>query len=170
MSARQPRHASGEVRLRTDLRPGDAGWIVLQHGLVYAREHGFDLTFEAYVAEPLARCVLAASPRERVWIAERGSEPVGSVAIVENAPGVAQLRWFLVLPEARGAGIGRRLLDASVEFARGAGYASVHLWTVEALTAAARLYRAAGFERAEAVPARRWGVDVVEERYVLELA
>src|SRR5512135_3460014 len=88
----------GDVTLRTALRPGDVGWIVRTHGTVYAREWGFDHTFEAYVAGPLAACVLDGSPRDRIWLAERGRETVGCVAVVAASPRIAQLRWFLVVP------------------------------------------------------------------------
>jgi ribosomal protein S18 acetylase RimI-like enzyme len=155
------------VSLRHDLRPGDLGSVVRLHGTVYAREYGFDPTFEAYVAGPLAAFVL--SPRGRLWLAERGDRLVGCVAVVEATGDEAQLRWFLVDPLARGAGLGTRLLREAVGFARASGYACLSLWTVSALTAAARLYRAGGFERVEERPGRRWGVDVVEEKHVLRL-
>ncbi len=155
--------------LRTGLRPGDIGEIVRLHGVLYAREYGFDPTFEAYVAEPLARFAIAASPRERVWIAERGGAIVGCVAIVAASPQVAQLRWFLVDPAARGSGLGTRLLEEAIAFSRARGYGSILLWTVSALAAAARLYRAKGFERTEERPGRQWGADVVEEKYELRL-
>jgi GNAT superfamily N-acetyltransferase len=162
---RQP--AESPLTLRHDLRPGDLGAVVSLHGTIYAREYGFDPTFEAYVAGPLAAFVL--SPRGRLWLAERGGRLVGCVAIVGLSDREAQLRWFLVDPSARGAGLGRRLLGEAVEFARQSGYVSLSLWTVSALTAAARLYRSAGFERVEEKPGRRWGVMVVEERYRLPL-
>jgi GNAT superfamily N-acetyltransferase len=157
------------VSVRTDLRPGDLGSVVQLHGIIHGRECGFDTTFEAYVAAPLAEFVIAASPRERLWLAERAGELVGCVAIVAAAPEAAQLRWFLVDPSARGAGLGRRLLGEAISFARTAGYRSVLLWTVSTLAAAAHLYRAAGFQLAEERPGRRWGVDVVEQRYDLDL-
>jgi N-acetylglutamate synthase-like GNAT family acetyltransferase len=145
------------------------GGIVALHGILYAREYGFDPTFEAYVAAPLAAFVRAASPRERLWIAERDGRLVGCVAVVAASPDTAQLRWFLVDPSARGAGLGRRLLGEAVAFAGGCGYKALILWTVSALTAAAHLYRAAGFRKVEAKPGRMWGVDVVEEKYELAL-
>ena len=158
------------VTLRTELRPGDVGWIVRRHGILYAREHGFDATFEAYVAAPLAACVLAPSTRDRIWIAERDGENVGCAAVVtETSPDVAQLRWLLVEPEARGQGVGRALLAEAVEFAREAGYAAMVLWTVSALEHAARLYRSMGFAKVEGVPGQRWGVGVTEEKYALPL-
>jgi len=155
--------------LRTELRPGDLGRIVARHGEIYAREQGFDRTFEAYVAGPLAEFVRKGSPRERLWIAERDGRFAGCVAIVEAAPRTAQLRWFLVEPEERGRGLGGRLLGEAVAFCRARGYANVVLWTVRALHAAARRYEAAGFRRVEERPARRWGVEVTEERFELVL-
>lgn len=175
------------ISVRHDLRAGDLGAVVSLHGVVYAAEQGFDATFEAYVAGPLAEFVRTRGPRERLWIAERGDRLVGCIAIVGAGPrgalnhagegdasasevgGTAQLRWFLVAPEARGAGLGRRLLGDAVAFARTCGYRSIQLWTVSALKTAAALYRAAGFEKVEEKPGRMWGVDVVEERFELRL-
>jgi N-acetylglutamate synthase-like GNAT family acetyltransferase len=158
------------ITLRTTLRPGDLGTVVGLHGILYAREYGFDPTFEAYVAGPLADFVRTASPRERLWLAERAGEIVGCVAIVAATPETAQLRWFLVSPAARGAGLGKRLLAEAVAFARSCAYRSVILWTVSTLTAAAHLYTGAGFRKVEEKPARLWGVDVVEEKYELTWA
>lgn len=175
------------ISVRHDLRPGDLGAVVSLHGVVYAAEQGFDSTFEAYVAGPMAEFVRTRGPRERLWIAERGDRLVGCIAIVgagsrgalnhagkgdasaSEAGDAAQLRWFLVAPEARGAGLGRRLLGDAVAFARTCGYRSIQLWTVSALKTAAALYRAAGFEKTEEKPGRMWGVDVVEEKFVLRL-
>ena len=139
------------------------------HGLVYAREQGFDATFEAYVASPLAAFVLRESPRERLWLAERDDVLVGCIAIVADRERVAQLRWFLVAPEERGIGLGKRLMTEAITFSRQAEYERVILWTVSALHTAAHVYRSSGFRRVEAVPTRHWGVDVVEEKYELEL-
>jgi ribosomal protein S18 acetylase RimI-like enzyme len=158
------------ITLRTDLRPGDLGAIVQMHGTVYAAEYGFDTSFEAYVAGPLARYALAPSDGDRLWVAERDGRVVGSVAIIESSAEEGQLRWFLVDPAARGCGLGSLLLTEAVQFAQERGFASVFLWTVSQLTSAAKLYRAAGFELAESRPGRRWGVDVVEERHVLKLS
>jgi len=149
--------------------PGDIGSIIRLHGVVYAKEHGFDQSFEAYVAGPLSEFVLSASSRERLWLAEEAGRILGCIAIVASTPDVAQLRWFLVDPGARGTGLGRRLLKEAVNFSIACGYHSIVLWTVSALTAAAHLYGAAGFRKTEEIPGRRWGVDVVEEKYELEL-
>lgn len=157
------------IMIRTNLLPGDLGEVVRLHGVVYAREHGLDPTFEAYVAGPLAEFVRAGSKRERMWIAERDGHLVGSVAIVQAAREVAQLRWFLVVPEARGVGLGTHLLREAIAFAREQGNASLILWTGNVLTTAARLYTAAGFRKTEERPGRMWGVELVEEKYEMAL-
>ena len=160
---------SGTITLRTDLKPGDVGTLVLLHGAIYAKEHGFDHTFEAYVAEPLAAFVRSPTPRERLWIAEQDGCIVGCIAIVSCSPEVAQLRFFLVDPSARGHGLGKQLLAEAVAFARAQGYRSIILWTVSALVAAARLYERAGFQKVEKAPGKRWGAQVIEERYEMNL-
>lgn len=173
-AARQP--AEDGIVLRTDLRPGDIGEIVRLHGDLYAREHGFDVTFEAYVAGPLGDFVLHPRRRSRIWIAEAAGGPgeaepriLGCIAIVEASETEAQLRWFLVHPAARGRGLGKRLLKAAVEFCRQSGYGSIFLFTVSPLASAARLYAAEGFGLVHEKPARWWGVDLLEQFYRLEL-
>jgi len=163
----RPLDESAPVTLRTNLRPGDVGAVVHLHGVLYAREYGFDETFEAYVAGPLADFVLSPSDRQRLWLAERDDRLVGCVAVVAADEATAQLRWYLVGPAARGCGLGRRLLDEAVAFAWRSGFEVIVLWTVSALTAAAHLYRKVGFVKVEERPGRRWGVEVIEERYEL---
>jgi len=160
----------GPITLRTSLRPGDLGHIVSLHGTLYAREYGFDSTFEAYVAGPLAEFVRSGSERERLWIAEQEGKLVGCIAIVAASPETAQLRWFLVDPAVRGAGLGKRLLQEAITFSGHCGYRGIILWTVSALEAAAHLYRAAGFRKVEEKPGRIWGQDVIEEKYELVLS
>jgi GNAT superfamily N-acetyltransferase len=157
------------ITLRTDLRPGDIGNIIYWHGVLYAREYGFDHTFEAYVAGPLADFVLHGSERQRLWLAERQDRLVGCIAIVAATAEAAQLRWFLVDPTVRGQGLGTRLLREAIGFCQACGFRSVLLWTVSSLESAARLYRAAGFRKVEETPGRGWGVDVIEEQYTLSL-
>jgi GNAT superfamily N-acetyltransferase len=159
--------ASSGVLIRHDLRPGDMGRVIALHGMLYAEEYGFDHGFEAYVAETVAEFGRLARPGlDRLWVAERAGQLVGSIAIVGREDGAAQLLWFLVHPDARGSGLGRRLLHEALTFCRAAGYRSVYLWTVTGLEAAARLYVAAGFRKTETKPpATLWGVDLAEERY-----
>lgn len=151
------------------MRAGDLGRIVSLHGELYARECGWDLTFEAYVAGPLAEFVRSPSPRNRLWIAEHEGRIVGCVAIVAASPREAQLRWYLVVPEWRRHGLGRRLLTEATSFCRQQGYETVFLWSVSELTSAAKQYRAAGFRKTEEKPGRMWGKDLVEEKYELAL-
>jgi N-acetylglutamate synthase-like GNAT family acetyltransferase len=145
------------------------GSLVRLHGIVYAREYGFDETFEAYVAAPLAEFVRSHSDRDRLWIAEREGSIVGCIAIVGVSAEEGQLRWFLVDPSARGRGLGTRLLREAIAFSKCRGFQTLFLWTVSALTAAARLYQSFGFEKVEEKRGRHWGVRVVEEKYRLAL-
>jgi N-acetylglutamate synthase-like GNAT family acetyltransferase len=158
------------VTVRTELRRGDIEHLVHLHGVVYAKEFGFDHTFEAYVALPLSEFARSASARERIWIAEREGRIIGCIAAVASSPQVAQLRWFLVDPSARGAGVGRKLLNKAIAFCKASGYQSIILWTVSALAAAAHLYRSVGFRKVEEKAGKKWGVDVTEERHELTLS
>ncbi len=158
------------VTLRHELRPGDIGHVVQRHGLIYARECGWDHTFEAYVARPIAEFALRNdAERERMWLAEIAGRTVGSIGIVSGEADAAQLRWFLVEPDARGLGVGRRLVDEALGFCRATGRSHVYLWTVAGLDAAAHLYTRTGFRLTESVPGHRFGADLVEQRYDLEL-
>lgn len=154
---------------RTTLRPGDMGAIVALHGQLYAEECGFDTTFEPYVAVPLAEYVLAASPRERLWVVEKEGLVKGCAAIVQADEEKAQLRWLLLHPELRGQGLGRRLLQETVAFAGEQNYRSIILWTVDILTPAARLYHSCGFLLREEKETRIWGRLLKEQLYELPL-
>lgn len=159
-----------QVRVRTELRTGDIGALIRLHGELYAREYGWDWTFEAFAAQTFGRLAEHWNrARDRIWIAERAGEIVGCIAILEVDDDVAQLRWFLVHPHARGAGLGRRLMSDALSFCRAAGYARVFLWTVASLTAAAHLYRSLGFTLTHQQTVEKWGAVLTEERYDLDL-
>ena len=150
--------------------PGDLGWVVHRHGAVYAQEYGYNEQFEALVAEIVAHFVQRYdAKRERCWIAQQGGEPVGSVFLVERSNTVAQLRLLLVEPTARGSGLGTRLVDECVRFARQAGYRKITLWTQSELRAARRLYQAAGFHVVRKQRNHSFGKDLVSETWELEL-
>ncbi|TAL32656.1 MAG: GNAT family N-acetyltransferase [Spirochaetes bacterium] len=159
-----------EITVRTALRPGDAGKIIALHGLVYADEHGFDHTFEAYIAEPLAHFITRNSPRERIWIADRRGDVAGSIALVDEGRGAGQLRWFILDRDARGKGLGATLLENLIAFAAEQRYERIMLWTLDILPAALRLYTGRGFVPKEERASRLWGRDLTEMRFELELA
>jgi GNAT superfamily N-acetyltransferase len=161
----------GGVTIDSELRAGDLGRILEQHGRVYRAEHGFDERFEAYVAAGLAEAVLSEDPpRARFWIVRQGDELLGSAALCAAGPGTGQFRWFLLEPALRGRGYGRRLLDAALEHGAKVGFERVFLWTVTGLDASAGLYRKAGFVEVERrPPAAPWGVQVTEARWNLVL-
>jgi GNAT superfamily N-acetyltransferase len=152
-------------------RPGDVGEVVALHGRLYADEYGLDATFEGYVARGLGewRTTPPAGPG-RLWVAEAGGPVVGCVGLTGDSPSVGRLRWFLVDAPARGTGVGRSLFDTALAFARESGYGLVVLETFSELGGAARMYRAAGFERVDSWTGRLWGRDdLVRERYELAL-
>ncbi len=151
-------------------QPGDMGWVVVQHGLIYPAEYGWDGHIEALTAEIVASFLKEHDPtRERCWIAEMDGEPVGSVFLVRESDTEARLRLLLVDPRARGLGIGRRLVEECVAFARTAGYTGITLWTHKVLTAARAIYRKAGFERVEEWTHDEFGKPEISETWRLEL-
>ena len=151
-------------------RPGDMGDVVRLHGALYAREYGYDMSFEALVAEIAAQFVRNFDPaRERCWIAEMDGQVVGSVFVVKKSATVAKLRLLIVDPRARGLGLGRRLVRACIRFARRTGYARLVLWTQSHLDAARRIYETEGFRRVARAPHRSFGKDLVAETWELRL-
>jgi GNAT superfamily N-acetyltransferase len=149
---------------------GDLGWVVMAHGEVYANEFGWDSTFEALVAQIVADYAHGHDPaRECAWIAEVDGKRVGCVFCVANDQSTAQLRILLVHPDGRGLGLGARLVDECVTFARGAGYERIVLWTNDPLVAARHIYVAAGFRLIDETPHHSFGHDLVGQTYELEL-
>ncbi len=150
-------------------RPGDIGYVIHRHGVLYAREHGFNHEFDAYVALNMAKFIQTLSDREHLWIAEAEGKFVGSAAIVRLDDFTAQLRWLIVEPEYRKKGIGKQLVADAVHFSREKGYRSVILWTIDFLKIARGLYGASGFSQKETKVSHAWGKCFIEECWKLHL-
>lgn len=157
--------------MRRALRPGDIGELARLHGVLYAAEEQLDVTFEAGVAKGMADAVLRGWPEadEGHWVAESAGRTLGAISLTRLAPREGRLRWFLLVPEARGHGLGRRLLGEVLAFARAARYERLELRTYTELRAAARLYVEAGFRVVESRRTENWGRTLEMQRYELEL-
>ena len=167
--ATTPPAAERRYRLRAPV-PGDFGWIVQRNAELYLQEYGWRSPFEGVCAQIVADFANNYDPkRERCWIAEMDGENVGTVMLVKDRPGVARVRLLLVDPKARGLGLGARLVDECVRFARCAGYRKITLWTHSVLTAARHIYEKAGFKLMRSEPHESWGRPVVSEHWDLDL-
>jgi len=151
-------------------RPGDMGWIIHRHGVLYEKERGYDEHFEALVAEIAAKFIQHFDPKkEHCWIAEQEGEIIGCVFLVKKSKTVAKLRMLLVEPKARGIGLGRRLVEECISFARGAGYKKITLWTQSDLADARKIYEKSGFRLVQEKKHRSWGQDLTAEIWDLKL-
>ena len=166
----EPRSDRRPAFLLRSHRPGDIGWVISRHGAIYAQEFGWDIGFEALVAEIAAQFIKCYdADREHCWIAEVDGEPVGSIFLVRGSDEVAKLRLLLVEKKARGLGIGRALTEQCIRFAREKGYSTITLWTQSMLVAARDIYRRAGFRRVAEEKHHSFGVDLVGETWELRL-
>ena len=153
-----------------DPRPGDMGWVIERHGEIYAEEYGWSAHFEALVAQIVAQYLHEHDPaRERSWIADVDGERAGSIFLVRHSDTVARLRLLLVEPSARGMGVGHRLVDACLQFARDAGYSQVTLWTNAVLDAARAIYIAKGFRLVHEEAHTHFGSEQVGQDWTLDL-
>ena len=161
-----PREASNAGCVLRPPRAGEMGWVVARHGAIYAEEYGWGLRFEALVADIVAQFARSHDRRrERCFIAELAGEPVGSAFVMRSSREVAKLRLLIVESKARGLGIGRHLVEQSLEFARRAGYESMTLWTQKVLTSARKIYAQTGFKLVGSRRHRTWGVNVIGETW-----
>jgi GNAT superfamily N-acetyltransferase len=158
------------MEIRTHIEPGDIGYLIFLHGALYAREYGLDHTFEGDVAIKLGEFAKSYDPTKDYFaVAEIDGRIVGSIVISGLPDQVAQLRFFLVHPDARGHGLGRRLMQDALAFCREKGVRNVWLWTISELKAAGHLYRDAGFKVTEENTHEIWGTTRTEQRYDLWL-
>jgi GNAT superfamily N-acetyltransferase len=157
------------IKLRP-LRAGDLGWVISQHGQIYAEEYGFDTSFEALVAGIAADFVKRFQPDwECCWIAEQGGQRLGSVFLVRKSANTAQLRMLILTPQARGQGLGARLTDEAIAFARERGYKKIVLWTNSILLSARGIYAKRGFKMMKSAPYEGFGKKLVSETWEMKL-
>lgn len=155
-----------DITIRTEIRPGDIGFITYLHGLLYSQEYNYNYNFERYVAVGLDEFLANYDEKkDHMWVAEDGDKIIGSVVIMGRSGATAQLRYFILLPEYRGLGLGKKLMQLAMDFCKSAGYRSVYLWTAEELHTAAHLYKIFGFKKTRQIPQNHWGKEVVEDCY-----
>jgi GNAT superfamily N-acetyltransferase len=165
-----PHSASKVPYLLRPHQPGDMGWVVHRHGVLYAEEYGWDEQFEALVASVASRFIRRYDPKkERCWIAEINVEVVGSVFLVKKSKTVAKIRLLLVEPKARGLGIGTHLVDECIRFSRRVGYKKITLWTNSILGAARHIYEKYGFQKVYEEQHHSFGHDLIGETWELSL-
>lgn len=158
-----------DITIRTELRPGDIGYVIYMHGHLYKTEYNYGIEFEAYVAAGLAEFYQQYDPeRDRVWVCEHENKIVGFLLLMHRGD-VAQLRYFILSPEYRGIGLGNKLMELYIEYLKRCKYKSSYLWTTNELPASAHLYKKFGFKLTEEKSSAAFGKPVKEQRYDLVL-
>jgi ribosomal protein S18 acetylase RimI-like enzyme len=158
-----------DIRIRTELQPGDIGYVIHLHGLLYKQEYEYGIGFEAYVAKGLHEFYEHYNPStNRVWICEHNNKMIGFLLLM-NRGTEAQLRYFIILPEYRGIGLGKKLMDLYMAFLKKSGYQKSYLWTTHELFTAAHLYKKHGFVLEEEKESSAFGKPLKENKYSLTL-
>jgi len=158
-----------DISIRTELQPGDIGWVIHLHGALYDREYNYGVQFETYVAKGLCEFYEKYDPqRSRVWISEHNNKMIGFLLLMDRGES-AQLRYFLIEPEFRGIGLGSRLMNYYLDFLRECGYKKSYLWTTHELSTAASIYKRVGFQLTEEKESTSFGKPLREQRYDLVL-
>jgi GNAT superfamily N-acetyltransferase len=159
-----------DISIRTELRPGDLGYVIYMHGDLYKREYDYGIQFEAYVAKGLCEFWEKYDPqRNRVWVCEQNDRMVGFLLLMDRG-NAAQLRYFLIQPEYRGIGLGSKLMSLYMDFMNECGYKKSYLWTTHELSTAAFLYKRVGFQLTEEKESTAFGKPLREQRYDLRLS
>ena len=159
-----------DIIIRTNLQSGDIGYITYMHGVFHMKECGYGLSFESYVAEGLHEFYKNYNPeKERVWICEHNNKIIGSLLLMDRSKNTAQLRYYIIEPEYRGIGLGKKLIDLFMQFLKEKNYKSCYLWTTNELETAASLYIKYGFKLTEEKETTDFGKKVTEQRYYLLL-
>lgn len=158
-----------DIAIRTDLVPGDLGYVIYLHGALYGKEYDYGIEFETYVAAGIYEFYKNYDPaKDRVWICEHNNKIIGFVLLMHREHNAAQLRYFLIDPAYRGIGLGKKLMELYMEFLHERGYNSSYLWTTNELPAAASLYKRHGFVLTEEKDSTAFGKPVKEQRYELK--
>jgi len=161
----------GDIHIRSELVPGDLGYVIHLHGKLYAAEYGYGLQFESYVAAGIHEFYENYEPeKDRVWIGEHDQRIIGFLLLMHREHNAAQLRYFLIEPHYRGVGLGKKLMDLYMEFLHQCRYTSSYLWTAHELSAAASLYTKHGFVLTEEKESIAFGKPLRERRYELQVA
>lgn len=159
-----------DITIRSELRSGDIGYIIYMHGSIYKKECGFELIFEIYVSKGLIEFYNSYDPdKDKVWICEHNGKIIGTLFIAHKENNSAQLRYFLLDPDYRGIGLGKKLMSLCMDFFYNCNYDSSYLWTAKGLDTAASLYKRYGFVLTEEIESNAFGKTVKEQKYELKL-